>query len=83
MRLPLTWVPSRSYAMHFADITVSDLVLVNEDAEVVQGDHAVNAAGFSIHSEIHKAHPWINAVCHAHVRFFLYTGYYLQLLTVP
>ncbi|KAH6679898.1 class II aldolase/adducin N-terminal [Plectosphaerella plurivora] len=54
------------YAMHFADITVSDLVLVNEDAEVVQGDHAVNAAGFSIHSEIHKAHPWINAVCHAH-----------------
>jgi ribulose-5-phosphate 4-epimerase/fuculose-1-phosphate aldolase len=52
--------------MHFADITVSDLVLVNEEAEVVQGNHAVNAAGFSIHSEIHKAHPWINAVCHAH-----------------
>ncbi|EWY85851.1 hypothetical protein FOYG_12950 [Fusarium oxysporum NRRL 32931] len=54
------------YAMHFADIKVSDLVLVNEDAEVVEGNHAVNAAGFSIHSEIHKAHPWINAVCHAH-----------------
>lgn len=53
--------------MHFADIKVSDLVLVNEDAEVVEGNHAVNAAGFSIHSEIHKAHPWINAVCHAHV----------------
>ncbi|KAI0429008.1 class II aldolase/adducin N-terminal [Xylaria sp. FL1042] len=54
------------YAMHFADITVSDLVCVTEDAEVVSGKHAVNAAGFAIHSEIHKAHPWINAVCHAH-----------------
>lgn len=53
--------------MHFGDITVSDLVLVNEEAEIIEGNHAVNAAGFSIHSEIHKAHPWINAVCHAHV----------------
>lgn len=52
--------------MHFADICVSDLVLVNENAEIVEGEHAVNAAGFAIHSEIHKAHPWINAVCHAH-----------------
>ncbi len=52
--------------MHFADITVSDLVRVTEEAEVVSGRHYVNAAGFAIHSEIHKAHPWINAVCHAH-----------------
>jgi ribulose-5-phosphate 4-epimerase/fuculose-1-phosphate aldolase len=52
--------------MHFADISVSDLVCVTEDAEVVHGNHAVNAAGFAIHSEIHQAHPWINAVCHAH-----------------
>ncbi|KAJ3529324.1 hypothetical protein NM208_g9812 [Fusarium decemcellulare] len=54
------------YSMHFADITVSDLVRVTEDAEVVDGIHSVNAAGFAIHSEVHQAHPWINAVCHAH-----------------
>jgi ribulose-5-phosphate 4-epimerase/fuculose-1-phosphate aldolase len=54
------------YTIHFEDITVSDLVQVTEDAEVISGDHAINAAGFAIHSEIHKAHPWINAVCHAH-----------------
>ncbi len=52
--------------MHFADITVSDLVCVTEEAEVLHGRHAVNAAGFAIHSEIHMAHPWANAVCHAH-----------------
>ena len=55
------------YTVHFEDITVSDLVQVTEDAEIISGgDHAINAAGFAIHSEIHKAHPWINAVCHAH-----------------
>lgn len=52
--------------MHFGDICVSDLVCVNEEAEIISGEHAVNAAGFAIHSEIHKAHPWVNAVCHAH-----------------
>ncbi|KAL4794283.1 class II aldolase/adducin N-terminal [Aspergillus venezuelensis] len=54
------------YAIHFADIKVSDLVCVDETAQVIEGQHAVNAAGFAIHSEIHKAHPYINAVCHAH-----------------
>ncbi|CAH0028390.1 unnamed protein product [Clonostachys rhizophaga] len=54
------------YSMHFADITVSDLVRVTEEAEVIDGIHSVNAAGFAIHSEIHQAHPWVNAVCHAH-----------------
>jgi ribulose-5-phosphate 4-epimerase/fuculose-1-phosphate aldolase len=55
------------YTIHFEDITVSDLVQVTEDAEVIGGgDYAINAAGFAIHSEIHKAHPWINAVCHSH-----------------
>ncbi|VUC34841.1 unnamed protein product [Clonostachys rosea] len=54
------------YSMHFADITVSDLVRVTEEAEVIDGIHSVNAAGFAIHSEIHRAHPWVNAVCHAH-----------------
>jgi ribulose-5-phosphate 4-epimerase/fuculose-1-phosphate aldolase len=52
--------------MHFEDICVSDLVQVTEEAQVIAGEHSINAAGFAIHSEIHKAHPWINAVCHAH-----------------
>jgi ribulose-5-phosphate 4-epimerase/fuculose-1-phosphate aldolase len=54
------------YAKHFADIKVSDLVQVTEEAEVITGNHSVNAASFAIHSEIHMALPWINAVYHAH-----------------
>ncbi|KAJ5689060.1 hypothetical protein N7462_003452 [Penicillium macrosclerotiorum] len=53
-------------SMHFALIKVSDLILVNEDGEVVEGDEPINAAAFAIHSEIHKARPEVNAACHAH-----------------
>lgn len=52
--------------MHFSQICVSDLVLVNEDGEVVIGDEPINAAAFAIHSEIHKARPDVHAACHAH-----------------
>lgn len=52
--------------MHFSLIKVSDLILVNEDGEVVEGDEPINGAAFAIHSEIHKARPEVNAACHAH-----------------
>ena len=52
----------------FKHIKVSDLVLVNEEGEVVEGGnmHAINAAGFMIHSAIHQARPDVIAACHAH-----------------
>lgn len=54
------------FSQHFATISVSDLILVNEDGEVVIGDEPINAAAFAIHSEIHKARPDVHAACHAH-----------------
>ena len=51
---------------HFSTICVSDLILVNEDGDVVEGDEPINAAAFAIHSEIHKARPDVHAACHAH-----------------
>jgi len=51
---------------HFSQISVSDLILVNEAGEVVVGDEPINAAAFAIHSEIHKARPDVHAACHAH-----------------
>ncbi|EME84826.1 uncharacterized protein MYCFIDRAFT_41921 [Pseudocercospora fijiensis CIRAD86] len=53
-------------SMHFSQISVSDLILVNEDGEVVIGEQPINAAAFAIHSEIHKARPNVHAACHAH-----------------
>ncbi|KAI4862000.1 class II aldolase/adducin N-terminal [Hypoxylon rubiginosum] len=53
---------------HFAQIRVSDLVLVNQRGEVLPGgaQSTINAPAFAIHSEIHKARPDLNAACHAH-----------------
>ncbi|RFU25901.1 hypothetical protein B7463_g10444, partial [Scytalidium lignicola] len=53
-------------SQHFATISVSDLILVNEHGQVVIGEEPINAAAFAIHSEIHKARPDVHAACHAH-----------------
>lgn len=46
---------------HFSQIRVSDLILVNEEGDVVQGDQPINAAAFAIHSAIHKRRPDVHA----------------------
>ncbi|KKK21864.1 hypothetical protein P175DRAFT_0495796 [Aspergillus ochraceoroseus IBT 24754] len=53
--------------VHFGMLKAEDMVHVNEEGQVIGGNKvAVNAAGFMIHSAIHKARPDINAACHAH-----------------
>lgn len=58
------WV--NPFGRHFSQIKVSDLVLVNHDGVVVEGDALVNGAAFAIHSRIHAVHPEIVAAAHAH-----------------
>ena len=58
------WV--NPFGMHFAHIRASDLILVNDQGEVVDGDHQVNAAAFAIHSRVHAARPDVVAAAHAH-----------------
>jgi ribulose-5-phosphate 4-epimerase/fuculose-1-phosphate aldolase len=54
------------FGMHFSHIRVSDLVMVNHEGEVVEGNHKINMGAFSIHSQIHEVHPEIEAVAHSH-----------------
>ncbi|MGB0124423.1 MAG: class II aldolase/adducin family protein [Silvibacterium sp.] len=58
------WV--NPFGMHFAHIRVSDLILVNEQGRVVEGDRPVNEAAFAIHSRLHMARPDVVAAAHAH-----------------
>ena len=53
-------------AVHFTQVKVSNLILVDHDGNVVEGNHAVNRAGFVLHAAVHEAHPDIVAMCHAH-----------------
>jgi ribulose-5-phosphate 4-epimerase/fuculose-1-phosphate aldolase len=58
------WV--NPFAMHFGHIKVSDLLLVNEHGEVVEGNRPVNTAAFVIHSQVHAARPDVVAAAHSH-----------------
>jgi ribulose-5-phosphate 4-epimerase/fuculose-1-phosphate aldolase len=58
------WV--NPFGMYFGHIRVSDLILVNHNGEVVEGDRPVNAAAFAIHSQIHLARPDVVAAAHSH-----------------
>jgi len=63
-RLDHFWV--NPFAVNFKQIKVSDLLLVNDDGEVVEGDRPVNRAAFAIHSQVHAARPDVIAAAHAH-----------------
>jgi ribulose-5-phosphate 4-epimerase/fuculose-1-phosphate aldolase len=63
-RLDHFWV--NPFGVHFGHIRVSDLILVNDQGEVVEGDYAVNNAAFAIHSQVHAARPDVVAAAHAH-----------------
>jgi ribulose-5-phosphate 4-epimerase/fuculose-1-phosphate aldolase len=58
------WV--NPYAVHFSRIKVSDLLLIDEDGHVMEGERRTNKAAFLIHSSIHRARPDVAAVAHAH-----------------
>ncbi|CAG4913515.1 MULTISPECIES: class II aldolase/adducin family protein [Acidithrix] len=58
------WV--NPFGMDFSMVRVSDLILVNDEGEVVEGTWPVNAAAFAIHSQVHKARPDVVAAAHAH-----------------
>lgn len=55
--------------VHFADVKVSNLILVDHSGTVVEGAYAVNRAGFVLHAAVHAAHPDILAMCHAHTLY--------------
>lgn len=52
--------------VHFNQVRLSNLILVDHQGKVVEGRHAVNRAGFVLHAAVHEAHPDIMAMCHAH-----------------
>src|SRR5947209_19493838 len=58
------WV--NPFGVYFGHVRVSDLVLVDERGEVIEGNRPVNTAAFAIHSRVHAARPDAVAAAHAH-----------------
>jgi ribulose-5-phosphate 4-epimerase/fuculose-1-phosphate aldolase len=61
------WV--NPFAVPFAHVKQSDLIRVNHNGEVVDGNYHVNTAAFAIHSQVHAARPDVIAAAHSHSTF--------------
>ena len=55
--------------VHFSQVKVSNLILADHEGKVVEGQYAINRAGFVLHAAVHEAHPDIVAMCHAHTTY--------------
>lgn len=60
------WFWVNPYGMPFSMVRVSDLVLVDEEGAVREGDHQVNRAAIAIHAQVHRARPDVIAAAHTH-----------------
>ena len=60
------WV--NPFGVSFSLIKASDLILVNEEGEVIDGGpcRLLNSAAYMIHSAVHQARPDANAAAHSH-----------------
>ena len=58
------WV--NPFGLHFGQIKASDLIRVDAEGNVVEGDRPVNVSAFAIHYQIHRARPDVVAAAHAH-----------------
>lgn len=58
------WV--NPFGKYFGAMCASDLILVNQQGVVVEGDGMVNAAAFTIHEAVHRARPDVMAAAHTH-----------------
>jgi len=63
-RLDHFWV--NPMGVSFKQIKMSQLLLVNHQGEVVEGEGLLNGAAFTIHSKIHESRADINAAAHSH-----------------
>ncbi len=58
------WV--NPFGVSFKKIKMSQLLRVNHQGEVVEGEGLLNGAAFTIHGNIHQARPDVIAAAHAH-----------------
>src|SRR5580698_2811215 len=56
------------YGLFFEESTASNLIKVNFDGEVIDGESTYNEAGKVIHTAVLQARPEINFVLHSHTR---------------
>ncbi len=58
-----------SYGLHFSEVTASNLLVVNAEGHLVEGNGIVEATAFYIHSRIHQLQPHARCILHTHMPY--------------
>src|SRR3546814_234 len=57
------------FGKHWSQLSASDLLLVDFDGRVLEGDGELETTAFCIHSRIHREHPRAACVLHTHMPY--------------
>lgn len=58
-----------SYGLHFSETTASNLLVVDEEGRLVEGEGIVEPTAFYIHSRIHGLNPQARCILHTHMPY--------------
>ncbi len=61
------WV--NPFGVGFKAVQIGDLICVDHEGTVVEGNRPLNNAAFAIHGAIHAARPDVIAACHTHAMY--------------
>ncbi len=57
------------FARHWAEMRASDILLLDAEGRVIEGEGEAEATAFWIHSRVHLANPQARAVLHTHMPY--------------
>ncbi|MEX1107637.1 MAG: aldolase [Dongiaceae bacterium] len=57
------------YGLHWSELTASNLLTLDTDGNILEGEGQAEASAFHIHSRIHAAHPNAACVLHSHMPY--------------
>lgn len=57
------------YGLHWSEVTASDLLVVDQDGAVMEGEGEVETSAFAIHAPIHRHRPGARCVLHTHMPY--------------
>jgi len=55
--------------LHWSEVCIGDMLLINGKGEVLEGRHAIEPSAFFIHSWIHRLNPHAKAILHTHMPY--------------
>jgi ribulose-5-phosphate 4-epimerase/fuculose-1-phosphate aldolase len=55
--------------LHWGEVRVSDILLINDEGEVLEGSHSLEPTAFFIHSWIHRTNPQARCILHTHMPY--------------